>query len=164
MAIWMGAGGWDRPQRLEQVSSREPGRRHHQPEGGEQAQGQPAAVVLAVDQQQGQGDQVGGEEAGYSAEAHPPLPESGGEWNVADRADETEHGDERTDGAFSTDETKPWPVKNRSCQAPADTGAARKPATRKPPAISLRSIRRVGERGARCRPPESPRAQPCPPA
>ena len=55
------------------------------------------AVVLAVDGEDRQHDQVGEQERDHAGERDPAGPQHGGEGDVADRADEAEHGDERAD-------------------------------------------------------------------
>ena len=70
---------------------------HHHPEQSDEAKRQPTAVVAAIDQYERRGDEVGEEKAHDTTEADATLPERGGHRHVADRADETGEGDDRSD-------------------------------------------------------------------
>src|SRR5439155_3437730 len=66
-------------------------------EGDGQEQRHAPAVVLPVDHEYRDDQQVGEDEADDAAEADPTVPQHGGERDVADGADEAQHGDDRAD-------------------------------------------------------------------
>src|ERR1019366_4350870 len=61
------------------------------------ADGELGAVVLAVDDDDGQDDEVGEDERHHAGEADASAPEDGSEGHVANGADEAEDGDDRPD-------------------------------------------------------------------
>jgi len=70
-------------------------RRHHRGRTRRQEiDADASTVVLAIDVQDRKDDQVGEDEGNNAAEADPPAPEHRGQGDVADRADEADHGDE----------------------------------------------------------------------
>src|ERR1700722_16069008 len=87
----------DDPGGAEDSLGGQPGDRHDRPEQGEEAQRQTGPVVTAVDEQQGQRDEVPEDEGDYPSEGDPSLPQCRGQRDVADRADEADDGDEGAD-------------------------------------------------------------------
>ena len=98
------------------------------------------AVEAAVDEEQRQRDEVGEDEADDAAEGDAVGPERGREGDVADRADERDHGEQGGDGDVLED--GPDAVAADEDVRPPDVRHVhqRKPATTKPARSSLRSI------------------------
>src|SRR6202022_2105025 len=87
----------NQPDGSKQELRREAGDRHDEPERTQDAQGHRPSVKAPVDQEKRKRDEVGEDKANHTAKADSALPERRSQRHVANRADEADDGDERTD-------------------------------------------------------------------